>query len=370
MSGIQRSPGITDHDLTRFIAHLRLGRGTRVDGARLWQALAEVYPHRPAGPAERQLLSAVLHAAAEAGALRLPPAAGRRWDRSLNPPVPTSVDLIAAKGLGKDSFDRHTYPWHQALAWVPELPRLTERQLGFLRRVHEGLVNGWFREPAPLKYRSLQLTGDEKDLADLVSSSLFGPGRLTLETLNCRPEVLPLAWEPVGEDGGRAVVFENAGPFAVARRVLTELGLHERPYDLVVYGGGRSVLASLGHLLTIGRPIESLHYVGDLDEAGLEIAAAARGAARDLGLPELRPAEELHLAMLRAAAELRHAGGWPAGEGRTVAGGRAEEQATGLSPDVRPQVVSLLSKGMRIPEEVLGPGEMRRAWRAAEVQNL
>lgn len=362
MSGTQHSPAICDRDLTRFVTLLRQGRATRVNGTRLWQALAEVYPHRPAGPAERQLLSAVLRAAADAGALRLPSPNGRRWDRALHPPVPTSVDLIAAKGPEKDSFDWRAYPWHQALAWVSELPRPTKRQLGFLRCVHKGLVNGWFNEPAPLKYRSLQLTCDEKGLVDLGSSSLFGPGRLTLETLNCLPDALPLAWEPVG-DAGRALIFENAGPFAVARRVLTELRPHERSYDLVVYGGGRSVLASLGHLLTIGRSIKSLHYVGDLDEAGLEIAAAARSAACDLGLPELRPADELHRAMLQAAAELARAGGWPAGEGRGVPGDRAEALAAWMGQDVRSQVVSLLSRGMRIPEEVLGPGEMRRAWR-------
>ena len=345
-------------DVARYVGLLRQGRGTRPEGARLWSALAEVFPHRRPGPAERQLLLAVLQAAADAGELRLPPADGRRWDRSLSPPVPASVDLTVAADP-PESADWGSYPWHEKLAWVPEMPRLTARQVLFLRRVHEGLVQGWFAEPAPLKYRSLQLAGGEKHLADLMSSSLFEAGRLTLETINCTPEVLPLAWEPVGE-GGRAVVFENAGSFAVARRVLAELPA--RPYDLVVYGGGRSVLASLPHLLTLGREVELLDYVGDLDAAGLEIASAARDVARQVGLPEVRLADGLHRAMLQAAAELGHPEGWPiAGGARKVTAEKAGELVCGLCPELGRRLSGMLVAGRRIPEEVLGPREMRRA---------
>ena len=131
------------------------------------------------------------------------------------------------------------------------------QQVHFLRRVHDGFVNGMFREPAPLKYRSLQLTGDEKMLAYLATTALFGPARLTLGLLSCLPDALSLAWEAVG-DGGRMVIFENAGPFAVARRVLAQL--KSRPYDLIAYGVGRSVLAGLGHLPTIERNVASIHY--------------------------------------------------------------------------------------------------------------
>jgi len=99
-----------------------------------------------------------------------------------------------------------------------------------------------------------------------------------------------------------------------------------------------------------------------LDAAGLEIAVMTRNAAHELGLPELLPAEELHGAMLQAAEELGRTGGWPAGEGRTMPAGKAKELAVWMGPVVGSQVVSLLSSGMRIPEEVLGPREMRKAW--------
>jgi hypothetical protein len=293
----------------------------------------------------------------------------------LSPPVPRSVDLIPEQSRPNPA-DWRTYPWHESLAWVAGLPRLTERQVGFLKRVHEGLVNRSFQDAAPLKYRSLQLTGDEKGLAELILSSLFGPGRLSAETLNCVPDVLPLAWEPVGQ-GGRAVIFENAGPFAVARRVLADIPERQRPYDLVVYGGGRAILASLGHLATIQRRVESLHYVGDLDAAGVEIGTAARREARRVQLPDLRPEEELLRAMFRSAASMGHSEGWPAHEPRSgdwrqnsvrdvqqSPGARTEQLADWLSPGLEQQVLALLHRGMRIPEEVLGPAEMRGAWQA------
>jgi hypothetical protein len=218
-------------------------------------------------------------------------------------------------------------------------------------------VNRTFRESAPLKYRSLQLTGDEKMLASLATTSLFGPSRLTLEMLACLPDALPLAWEAVG-DGGRMLIFENAGPFAVARRVLSEL--KTRPYDLIAYGGGRSVLAALGHIKTIERSVESIHYVGDLDHAGLDIGWGARRWSKDMGLPTVAPATELHLQMLSAAKSFGHPQGWPSQERFSDADRRRILDV--LSPEVRSLVDTVLRAGRRIPEEVLGPDELRGAW--------
>jgi hypothetical protein len=285
------------------------------------------------------------------GRIRLPPERGKRWDRSMDPAVPTSVDVVRDQAAAA-AFPWRTFPWHPNLHWVVQCRSLSPHQVEFLRRVHEGLVNGTFREPAPLKYRSLQLTGDEKMLASLATTSLFGPSRLTLELLACLPDALPLAWEAVG-DRGRMVIFENAGPFAVARRVLGEL--KARPYDLIAYGGGRSVLAALGHIKTIERSVESIHYVGDLDHAGLDIAWGARKCARELGLTAILPAEELHRQMLLAAAAFGHP------QGRFS---EAERQRIldVLTPQIRGQVQAVLQAGRRIPEEVLGPDELRAAW--------
>jgi len=342
--------------LDEFERSLLAGTSVRVGAPELWRALAQVFPHRTPGPAERRLLLDALKAIEARGCVRLPPERGKRWDRSMDPAVPTSVDLIRER-TASSPFPWRTFPWHPHLHWVVQCRSLSAQQIEFLRRVHEGLVNGTFRELVPLKYRSLQLTGDEKMLASLETTSLFGDSRLTLEMLACLPDALPLAWEAVGE-GGRMVIFENAGPFAVARRVLGELKV--RPYDLIAYGGGRSVLAALDYIKTLERRVESIHYVGDLDHAGLDIAWVARRRAKELGLPALAPASELHRQMLSAAEAFGHPKGWPAQERFTD--GELQRVLEVLAPEARNQVELVLQAGRRIPEEVLGPDELREAW--------
>jgi hypothetical protein len=38
-----------------------------------------------------------------------------------------------------------SFPWHPSLQWAADLPALSEEQACFLRRVHEGLVQGSFQ---------------------------------------------------------------------------------------------------------------------------------------------------------------------------------------------------------------------------------
>jgi len=349
------APGVDR--LAAFVDALERDRGTRVSRERLWEALAEAFPHRTPGAPERQLLVDVLRELEKEGRVRLPPEGGRRWDRSLIPAVPTGVDLVREPSPAPGGEAWRTFPWHPRLTWVAEMGRLTAGQVAFLRRVHRGLVEGWFAEPAPIAYRSLQLTGDEKGLTGLVGTSLFGDGRLTLDLLGCAPEALPLAWEPVGP-GGRLLIVENAGPFAVARRVLGSM--EAPPYGLVGYGGGRGILSAIAHVPSMSRTVSEIHYVGDLDVAELDIAVGAARRAASLGLPAVRPAEKLHVAMFEAAAAFGRPEGWP---GRSVNGqGRLDELATAVAPDLWPRVRAMLADGRRIPEEVLGPGELRRVW--------
>jgi hypothetical protein len=349
-------PELDDQRLGEFERSLLSSTTTRIRAEALWSVLARVFPHRASGPAERHLLLKALMSLEARGSIRLPPRSGKRWDRSMDPPVPTSVDVVRDRADAA-AFPWRTFPWHPALNWIGQCRSLSPSQIDFLRRVHEGLVNRTFCEPAPVKYRSLQLTGDEKMLASLVTTALFGPSRLTFDLLGCLPDAVPLAWEIVG-DGGRMVIFENAGPFAVARRVLGEL--QSRPYDLIAYGGGRSVVAGLGYLLTIDRQLESMHYVGDIDEVGLDIAWNARACAARLGLPPLQPATEIHRQMLAAASAFGHGDGWPA-RVRLPEVNRARLLDT-VAPDVRLHVERIVRAGQRIPEEVLGPTELRKAW--------
>ena len=164
---------LDEHQLDDFERNLLSGGALRVHTQELWRALARVFPHRTAGPTERRLLLDVLKSIASRGSIRLPSERGKRWDRSIDPAVPTSVDVVRHQAASGSSW--RMFPWHPNLHWVAQCRNLSGQQVEFLRRVHDGFVNGSFREAVPLKYRSLQLTGDEKMLEALASTSLFSP---------------------------------------------------------------------------------------------------------------------------------------------------------------------------------------------------
>ena len=332
----------------------------RIDTKTLWAAFAAAFPARPQGIEERRWIVTALERLAEQAVIRLPAKGGERWDKTFGEAVPTSIDLAAAPVAGA-ARNWRSFPWHESLAWVSTVRHLPADQEQFLLKIHVGLVNGWFRDPAPLKYRSLQLTGSEKRLAALLRTPLFGEGRLSLELLGSYSELLPLAWASVSEVP-KAIIFENAGPFFVARAVLTKM--KEPPYGVVAYGGGKSLLASLPHIATIGRDIEAIHYVGDLDHHGLEIAAAARRIAESNKLPSFSAAPNVHQGMIEAAARLGMPKGWPASRS-SVGTSRGDASKAFLPDGVRDAVVELVRSGRRIPEEVLGPAELASLWNAS-----
>jgi len=344
--------------LTDFAHRLGEHPRRRIDQRVLWSAFAASFPGRPQGPEERRWLLAALEHLAAGGFVRLPSPRGYRWDRTVGVAIPTSVDLIRNSAPVPNGLWR-TFPWHPRLQWIADLPYVSGDQEQFLRKVHEGLVQGWFCTPTPLKYRSLQLTGDEKKLRRMMKTKLFGPGHLDLELLGCAADVVPLAWESISESSS-VIIFENAGPFVIARTVLTEMS--EPPYGMVAYGGGAGFELSVRHLLTIRRPVERIDYVGDLDWDGLRIALGARNAAKKVGLPDIHPAEGLHQAMLEASRRFGRPLGWPF---LSLPDGRRKPEASLLAflPDkIRSNVATILQAGNRIPEEVLGPEELRSVW--------
>jgi len=344
--------------LERLANLIRRHSRTRIDREDLWRMFATAFPARPQGSEERHWFLEALVALERQGLLCLPPPRSPRWDRTLGLAVPASVDRVSAPLPARDNSWR-SFPWHPALQWIPDLLRISRRQIKFLHSVHEAMVGGWLEKPAPLKYRSLQLTGDEKGLARLVSTQLFGPGRLSLELLGCVREGIPMAWESIS-DRPSMLIFENAGPFWVARQTLGRMSYP--PYGMVGYGGGKSFQASLQHLLTIGRPLESIFYVGDMDSDGLRIAEAAHDAAAEVGLPKILPAPGFHLAMLEAAGRFGYAEGWPAESGGTpIEPGSVFLR--GFSLDLQERILAMVNSGRRIPEEVLGPDEMEVIWR-------
>lgn len=348
-------PDLSPVCLNRFAALLDQAGRVRIPRDALWATFAKAFPNRPQGPEEREWFAGAMEALETQGILRLPSGGGRGWDRSASPPTAMFAQLVRTP-VARDGSWR-AFPWHHRLSWIADLPFLADGHLEFLQKVHEGLVAGNFREPAPMKYRSLQLTGSEKRLEKLIRTELFRPGRLNLDMLGCFTEILPLAWEQVA-DAPRLLVFENAGPFAVARMVLRNM--KSPPYGMIGFGGGKAFISSVRHLATLDCLVQTISYVGDFDREGLAIPQEAAKIATSIGLPPILPATELHEAMLSSAAALGQPHGWSTGNALTEPKG--PDLCQFLDASLHDRIDQVLRLGNRIPEEVLGPEEMRGEW--------
>lgn len=338
-----------------FGAKLAQHPSRRVNSASLWKAFAFAFPSRPQGPEEGEWLVEALQELEAKGVLKLPSLNGDRWDRATAVAIPKAVDLVApAKEAQSKAWK--TFPWHPRLSWVGDLRHLSFEQETFLHKVHDGLVHETFSKFAPMKYRSLQLTGDEKKLSVMAKSCLFQKGRLDLELLGCLKEIPPIAIDRVG--GSQSLIlFENQASFWVAREVLRSMP--NPPYGLVGYGAGERLPAAVRYLSVLEPRIEKIDYVGDLDIPGLEIANQALVATQQLQLPSLKAAPGMHAAMLRAAKAFGHPNGWPVKNHGPLSN---RSLLAFLPLDIQGSAREILEGRKRIPEEVLGPDEMAEVW--------
>jgi hypothetical protein len=201
--------------------------------------------------------------------------------------------------------------------------------------------------------RPLRRNAAVKRLDSLLNTQLFGPNRLSLELLNCDGLGLPLTYERVGSEP-RMIIFENAGSFLVARRVLIE-ACHA-PYGLIAYGGGTQVLRCVDYLGEV-EGLVGVDYVGDLDAKGIDIGVGLSDRVAGSFEVSVTPATSVHMAMLDAAKELGSPGGWP-----TVSGHRTGELRRWISDQCASTVEQIIFSGCRIPEEVLHDGHYRQLW--------
>ena len=112
--------------------------------------------------------------------------------------------------------------WHPALSWVPG-ERLTPGQQDVLEQVNRWLHHD--RDPlvVPLHERSLEIFGHEKVLDRLLTTNLFGPGRLTLDVLRTRRALVRFTMEVGGgDDGDELLVVENSDTLDSVVRALRE----------------------------------------------------------------------------------------------------------------------------------------------------
>lgn len=299
-------------------------------------------------------MAAALTSGEHAGYWVLPSTRGRCWDRSGIPALPHHIERPAtAPRVIRDDAWRHEV-WPGPLAWVPREALLTPQHVAVLRAVRAHLAAGTFDEPAPLKTRSLQVTGDEKRFGSLLSpTGLLRASRVPVEVWNLLPAPVPLPWHRVDQNVTTGLIVENAAPYRLLQAILRPGG----PVGVLAAGNGSQVCDGVLGLAECG-PITMWWYLGDLDAEGIAIAQLTAAAAAKAGGAAIAPLPGGYAAMIEAAARLLAPGGWP--DLKSTGRHAHASLLPWVPPGVRDAVEGLLAAGCRIPEEVLTPADWRQ----------
>jgi hypothetical protein len=350
--------------LDQFAQHLRTLelKNTTIPLETLRIVFMEVFAHRPDTATRRNWMIEALRYAERLSIIRLPSDSGKRWDRTGEPHLPTQVTRIPEPCVPKIPWWKHQY-WHPKLEWIEDLHDVSEGDRPFLLNVQQGFIAGWFETRVPLKYRSIQLTGQEKKLTDLLErKTLFGVGKLEVQDLNVSSDILPMAYQTVGEHPV-AIVFENKSSYNLALQTLRIIGPRQSPYGIIAFGYGGGFVDSVRDFANIqtdtGIKLERIEYVGDLDWKGISIPQAAHTKAQQHGLPSVVPAKEIHQLMLIALLEpsINAANGF---QGKPLKPNLVALEW--LPATVRNEVQRILELGHRVPEEMLTEQSLLKLW--------
>ena len=310
----------------------------RVALPELWRLFDEADPATRGSTRRRQLLADCLTELGAAGVIEFPAAAS--FDRAQRPPLPRFITIPTPRP--SDSPTRGPI-WPPDLSWAATR-RVTGTHAELLEQVNAWLFRGagCGQPPVPLRERSLELLGAEKALDALVGTSLFGPGRLTLELLRTYRVTLPLHVTSVGPEDVLLVV-ENSDTFDSLRRALSEA---PGRVGTLAWGAGAGFESSVLSVASLEPAVREIRYFGDLDAAGLRIPAAASRLARQVGLPAVRPATALYTALLTV--------GRRCGAQLPLDAQRADELVGWLDPQHRQPCQLLLTEGHHIAQEAVG----------------
>jgi len=318
----------------------------RIDGLLRHAAAAD--PTLVGDPTARARLATVLAGLAEMGAIVLPKARSG-WDDRTKPPLPLWV--------GKPTKPRQARltpvprVWPQALEAAAAIAtRPDEHQL--LDRIATWLRNNPDAEPVPLEERSLEILNDEKALALETTKRLFATGALTLDLLACYPTPVPFASQHVpGRGPTRLLVAENNATFHSLLQAARQLSPDVRPDLHIGWGCGNQFPTSITAATLLDPAPTALYYVGDLDLAGLRIAANAAATAIAHQLPPLQPAVRLYDWLL--------ANGNPRPDRSNTGIADHSDLLAWMPEALREPVSRLLHTRMRIAQETLGLRALR-----------
>jgi hypothetical protein len=276
-----------------------------------------------------------------------------RWTPARNTTVlrgrtalPKTV-TIPATGRPAGQLTPVGVPLRDELAgWAATL-RLSASQRELLLAVNDWLrrTNGGDVPVAAAAERAYELIRDEKAFDATPprgGARLWGPGRLTFQLLRCERIPTPLTWEPVTPTmpGPAPIVcVENHATF---RTLLRFLRAHPRPpWTAVAWVQGRNT-APLESLPSLPFPVTHLDYLGDLDVAGLAIAATACAITETVGIPA-GPAVPLWALLIDQPPRLD----------RKVPDVDARRLTAWLPAEIRERAAELLRSGKAIPQEAV-----------------
>jgi hypothetical protein len=231
-------------------------------------------------------------------------------------------------------------------AWAATL-RLSATQRELLLAVNDWLrrTNGGDVPVAAAAERAYELIRDEKAFDSTPprgGAQLWGPGRLTFQLLRCERLPTPLTWEPVTPTGtrpGPIVCVENHATFRTMLRYLRD---QPRPrWAAVAWVQGRNT-APLESLPGLPFRVTRLDYLGDLDAAGLAIAATACATTETVGIPA-GPAAPLWALLIDQS---------PRADRKAPAANACQLTAW-LPAEIRKRAAELLRSGQAIPQEAL-----------------
>jgi len=335
--------------VARMAAELEAWPRTTVTLAEIWTLYAAADPASATRASRRTDLAETLTALAATGAISV----SRTADRTATPPLPTRITLPAPQPTATARALARAVPWRPELAWAASAA-LTVGQVATLQT-----VNTWLRDRgrnddiAPLRERSLEILGHEKRLDALLGTSLFAPGRLSLELLRTFRAHPPLPVRTLGS-GPVLLVVENADTFDTLTRTLEAV---PTGVGAVAWGAGAGFEASVLSVAELLPQVRDVAYFGDVDGDGLRIPASAASLAAAAGLPAVRPAIGLYQLLLEVGVR---SSGQPA-----VDAARAATLTSWLGDQaVASAAAQVLTSGHRLAQEAVTRRQLSRidAW--------
>jgi hypothetical protein len=317
------------------------GRGGRRHADDIAAAIRAQAPHLPADEVPQLVAATIRRGAAEG-----------RWIPAKNTVLRGQITLpktvaIPATRPSPGQLVPVGVPLRDELAgWAATL-RLSSTQRDLLLAVNDWLrrTSGGDVPVAAAAERAYELIRDEKAFDSTPprgGAQLWGPGRLTFQLLRCERPSTPLTWEAVTlavPRAGTILCVENHATFRTMLRYLRSQP--QLRWAAVAWVQGRNT-APLESLPSLPFPVTRLDYLGDLDAAGLDIAATACEIAQAAGIPA-GPAAPLWALLIDQ----------PSRENRRVSDADACRLTTWLPAEIREPAAQLLRSGYAIPQEAL-----------------